>query len=46
MAVNGYIRSVRSMKSRTFVALGDGSSLAPLQALVPLDQVEGCESIL
>lgn len=40
VVVNGFIRSVRSMKSRTFVALGDGSSLAPLQALVPKDQAE------
>ncbi|KAJ4407819.1 asparaginyl-tRNA synthetase [Gnomoniopsis sp. IMI 355080] len=29
------------MKARSFVALGDGSSLAPLQALVPTDQAEG-----
>ncbi|KAF3763093.1 asparaginyl-tRNA synthetase [Cryphonectria parasitica EP155] len=41
IVVNGYIRSVRSMKARTFVALGDGSSLAALQALIPADQAEG-----
>lgn len=31
------------MKSRSFVALGDGSSLAPLQAIVPMNQAEGCD---
>ncbi|KAG8157659.1 hypothetical protein KVR01_012321 [Diaporthe batatas] len=41
VVVNGFIRSVRSMKSRSFVALGDGSSLASLQALVPSSQAEG-----
>jgi asparaginyl-tRNA synthetase len=44
VAVNGFVRSVRSMKSHRFVSLGDGSSLAPLQALVPVDQAEGCAS--
>lgn len=42
VVVNGFVRSVRSMKSRSFVALGDGSSLASLQALVPTNQAEGC----
>lgn len=42
VVVNGFIRSVRSMKSRSFVALGDGSSLASLQALVPTNQAQGC----
>jgi asparaginyl-tRNA synthetase len=37
VTVNGFVRSVRSMKARRFVALGDGSSLAPLQALVEAD---------
>ncbi|KAK2609618.1 hypothetical protein N8I77_003112 [Diaporthe amygdali] len=41
VVVNGFIRSVRSQKSRAFVALGDGSSLASLQAVVPTDQAEG-----
>ncbi|PSR81464.1 hypothetical protein BD289DRAFT_484404 [Coniella lustricola] len=41
VVVNGFIRSVRAMKSRYFVALGDGSSLAPLQALIPKEQAEG-----
>lgn len=45
VVVTGFIRSVRSMKSRSFVALGDGSSLAPLQAIVPMNQAEGCDSL-
>ncbi|KAI1082452.1 asparaginyl-tRNA synthetase [Whalleya microplaca] len=39
--VDGYVRSVRSQKHRHFVALGDGSSLESLQAVVPADQAEG-----
>ncbi|KAK0649455.1 hypothetical protein B0T16DRAFT_131450 [Cercophora newfieldiana] len=41
VVVDGYVRSVRSMKAHRFVSLGDGSSLAPLQALIPIDQAEG-----
>ncbi|CCC12186.1 hypothetical protein SMACR_05924 [Sordaria macrospora] len=43
VVVQGYIRSVRGMKTHRFVSLGDGSSLAPLQAVVPVDtnQAEG-----
>lgn len=41
VAVNGFIRSVRTMKSRSFVALGDGGSLASLQAIVPTNLAEG-----
>jgi len=43
VVVEGYVRSVRSMKSHRFVSLGDGSSLAPLQALIDADQSSGCE---
>ncbi|KAK3388535.1 hypothetical protein B0T20DRAFT_364981 [Sordaria brevicollis] len=41
--VQGYVRSVRGMKTHRFVSLGDGSSLASLQAVVPVDtnQAEG-----
>ncbi|KAI3395343.1 hypothetical protein diail_1399 [Diaporthe ilicicola] len=39
--VEGFIRSVRSMKSASFVAIGDGSSLAPLQAVLPAKEAEG-----
>lgn len=46
VVVNGFVRSVRTMKARSFVALGDGSSLAPLQALVPTNQAEGYDRIL
>ena len=41
VVVNGFVRSVRPMKSHRFVALGDGSSLAPLQALVAPDDDTG-----
>ncbi|KAK4143057.1 uncharacterized protein C8A04DRAFT_12670 [Dichotomopilus funicola] len=37
VTINGFVRSVRSMKAHQFIALGDGSSLAPLQALVQPD---------
>lgn len=39
--VSGFVRSVRSQKRHHFVSLGDGSSLEPLQAVVPADQAEG-----
>jgi asparaginyl-tRNA synthetase len=42
VVVNGFVRSMRSMKSYDFIALGDGSSVAPLQALVPKGRAEGC----
>ncbi|KAI5863792.1 asparaginyl-tRNA synthetase [Durotheca rogersii] len=39
--IDGFVRSVRAQKRLHFVALGDGSSLEPLQAVVPPDQAEG-----
>ncbi|KAI1162780.1 hypothetical protein F5B18DRAFT_622888 [Nemania serpens] len=39
--IDGYVRSVRAQKRHHFVALGDGSSLQSLQAVVPADQAEG-----
>ncbi|KAF2967455.1 hypothetical protein GQX73_g6075 [Xylaria multiplex] len=39
--IDGYVRSVRAQKRHHFVALGDGSSLESLQAVVPADQAEG-----
>jgi aspartyl/asparaginyl-tRNA synthetase len=41
VTVNGFVRSVRSQKSRSFVALGDGSSIEPLQAVLPADRADG-----
>ncbi len=41
VVVNGFVRSVRSMKTHRFIALGDGSSLTPLQALVDADHADG-----
>lgn len=43
VVVNGFVRSVRSMKAHRFIALGDGSSLAPLQALAEAGQAENAE---
>ncbi|KAK4100352.1 asparaginyl-tRNA synthetase [Parathielavia hyrcaniae] len=40
VVVHGFVRSVRSMKTHRFVSLGDGSSLAPLQALVQASHAE------
>jgi len=42
VVVNGFVRSVRGLKAHRFVSLGDGSSLAPLQAVVETDRAEGC----
>ncbi|OAA65272.1 asparaginyl-tRNA synthetase [Niveomyces insectorum RCEF 264] len=41
VAVQGFVRSVRSMKKWSFVTMGDGSSLAPLQAVVPANLADG-----
>ena len=43
VVVEGFVRSVRSMKMHRFVSLRDGSSLAPLQAVVHADHAHGCE---
>jgi hypothetical protein len=34
VAVNGFIRSIRNQKARSFAVIGDGTSLEPLQALL------------
>ncbi|XXH01987.1 asparaginyl-tRNA synthetase [Hypoxylon texense] len=39
--VDGFVRSVRAQKRHCFVSFGDGSSLEPLQAVLPADQAEG-----
>lgn len=39
--IDGFVRSVRAQKQYHFVSLGDGSSLASLQAVVPADQAGG-----
>jgi hypothetical protein len=41
VSVHGFVRSVRAQKRYAFVSLGDGSSLDPLQAVVPANQAEG-----
>ncbi|KAI0015771.1 asparaginyl-tRNA synthetase [Xylariomycetidae sp. FL0641] len=39
--VDGYVRSVRAMKKTHFVAVGDGSCMEVLQAVIPAAQAEG-----
>lgn len=41
VVVDGWVRSVRAMKKRAFITLGDGSSLAPLQAVIPGGDLQG-----
>jgi hypothetical protein len=38
IVVNGFIRSIRNQKQRSFASVGDGSSLEPLQALLTPQQ--------
>jgi len=40
VVVNGFIRSVRKQKTMSFAAVGDGSSLEPLQALLTPQQAD------
>ncbi|KAI1813690.1 asparaginyl-tRNA synthetase [Poronia punctata] len=39
--VDGYVRSIRSLKRYHFVAVGDGSSIESLQAVIPADKADG-----
>jgi hypothetical protein len=41
--VNGFIRSIRNQKQRSFASIGDGSSLEPLQALLTPEQAKRFE---
>jgi asparaginyl-tRNA synthetase len=36
--VNGYVRTIRKQKRIAFAAIGDGSSLQPVQAVLTPDQ--------
>ena len=38
VVINGFIRSIRNQKQRSFASVGDGSSLEPLQALLTPQQ--------
>jgi hypothetical protein len=40
-AVDGWVRSVRTQKHVAFVALGDGTTLRPLQVVLPPHQAAG-----
>jgi hypothetical protein len=41
--VNGFIRSIRNQKQRSFASIGDGSTLEPLQALLTPEQAQRLE---
>lgn len=41
LTVNGYIRTVRKQKRVAFAALGDGSTLQTVQAVLPPQLAEG-----
>ncbi|TAQ85374.1 hypothetical protein B7494_g6303 [Chlorociboria aeruginascens] len=41
ITINGFVRSIRNQKLRSFAAIGDGSSLRPLQALLTPQQAQG-----
>ncbi|KFY39881.1 hypothetical protein V495_05703, partial [Pseudogymnoascus sp. VKM F-4514 (FW-929)] len=43
--VYGFVRSIRKQKTRAFAAIGDGSSLEPLQALLTPAQAESLEPL-
>lgn len=40
VTVNGFIRSIRNQKARSFAVIGDGTSLEPLQALLTPEQAQ------
>ncbi|KAM3076277.1 asparaginyl-tRNA synthetase [Clarireedia jacksonii] len=40
ITVNGFVRSIRNQKTRSFASIGDGSSLQPLQALLTPEQAQ------
>jgi asparaginyl-tRNA synthetase len=40
-SVNGWVRSVRTQKHVAFVALGDGTTLKPLQVVLQPAQADG-----
>ena len=41
VTVNGFVQSVRKQKRVAFAALGDGTSLEPLQLVLTPEQAEG-----
>jgi hypothetical protein len=41
LAVKGFVRSVRKQKNIAFLAIGDGSTFQPLQAVLSPEQAQG-----
>jgi len=46
VVINGFVRTIRPMKTAHFVAVSDGSSVTPLQAILPIDRASGCAAWL
>ena len=40
VVINGFVRSIRNQKQRSFASIGDGSSIQPLQALLTPSQAQ------
>lgn len=40
VVINGFVRSIRNQKMRSFASIGDGSSLEPMQALLTPAQAQ------
>jgi hypothetical protein len=45
VVINGFIRSIRNQKQRSFASVGDGSSLEPLQAILTPAQAQRSDPI-
>lgn len=44
VTINGFVRSIRKQKRVAFAAIGDGTTLEPLQAVLTPDQANGYDS--
>lgn len=40
ITVNGFVRTIRKQKTKSFAAIGDGTSLEPFQAILQPSQAE------
>lgn len=41
MAINGFVQTIRKQRKRSFAAIGDGTSLRTLQAVLQPEQADG-----
>jgi asparaginyl-tRNA synthetase len=44
VTINGFVRSIRKQKRVAFAAIGDGTTIEPLQAVLTPDQANGYDS--